>query len=193
MGDEIRAFVAVELPNDVAAYLAGTISALKKCGGDVKWVKPETIHLTLKFLGPLSTDLLNKIGTELDELGSKVQPTKIAVKGIGAFPNLVKPRVIWTGCMIIAGDLTKLVHDLESVFFKYGFEKEKRAFSPHLTLGRVRSGIGLHDTIDYIRSHSLDKGPEFEVTSAVLFQSILRPSGAEYKQRHRFYFANTRR
>jgi 2'-5' RNA ligase len=188
MGDEIRAFVAIELPTDVAAYLAETMNALKKCGGDVKWVRSESIHLTLKFLGPLSTDLLDKVGMELDELGSRVQPAKIALKGIGAFPNLIKPRVIWTGCAVMAGNPGKLVEGLERVFVKYGFPKEKRMFSPHFTLGRVRSGKGLHDTIEYIRSHSLDQGPVFEAASASLFQSVLKPSGAEYKQLHRFYF-----
>jgi RNA 2',3'-cyclic 3'-phosphodiesterase len=185
-GGEVRAFIAIELPESVKSFLVKISAELKLCGGPVKWVRPEGIHLTLKFLGSVPSDLLPRIQEAALPLFKAQQPTQLHVSGLGAFPHLRKPRVVWAGLEDPAGVLSPLVTSLETVMEPLGFPKEKRPFNPHLTLGRFKSNEKSSELIETIRQKTDIVGPSFVADHAILFESVLKPSGAEYFQLFRF-------
>jgi RNA 2',3'-cyclic 3'-phosphodiesterase len=178
--DHVRGFIALELPGAVKAFLSETASDLKKCRADVKWVRPEAMHLTLKFLGDVRGDLIPAIEHELQSVLSGQAAMDMRVTGLGAFPGLNKPRVIWAGLKDASGRLAPLAASLEKALEPLGFEAEKRSFSPHLTLGRVRSNAGLREMVEAVRQRMDAPGPKFVANRVVFFESVLKPSGAEY-------------
>lgn len=186
---QIRAFIAVELPETVMKFLSEMSLELKRAGGDVKWVRPESIHLTLKFLGAVRNDRVSAIEMAVEPVFSRYQSFRISAEGLGAFPHLSRPRVIWAGLKDRSEQLSALAALVESVVEPLGFAREKRSFNPHLTLGRVRSNEGKTDLVETVRQRMDVVGPSFTVDHAVLFQSILKPSGAEYKPLRRFNFS----
>jgi RNA 2',3'-cyclic 3'-phosphodiesterase len=185
-GGEVRAFIAIELPESVKSFLVKISAELKLCGGPVKWVRPEGIHLTLKFLGTLPSDLLPRIQEAALPLFRKQKPTQLHVSGLGAFPGLRRPRVVWAGLEDPAGVLSPLVNSLETGLEPLGFPKENRPFNPHLTLGRFKSNEKSSELIETIRQKMDILGPSFVADHAILFESVLKPSGAEYFQLFRF-------
>jgi RNA 2',3'-cyclic 3'-phosphodiesterase len=187
--DDIRAFIAIELPEDVKRFLERISSKLKKCGADVGWVRIENIHLTLKFLGSVSPDLIPSIEESAAPVFAKQTPIHLSVKGLGVFPGMRSPRVVWTGCVDAAKALAPLVAELEESLESLGFPKEKRPFSPHLTLGRVRSNKRVAQLVEELRQNLEVAGPEFTADHAALFQSLLKPTGAEYRALRSFDFA----
>ena len=136
----VRAFIAVDISQEARAALAGVAERLQQQGvSGVRWVRPEGIHLTLKFLGEIDTDLVGKILEAMERAVDGTMPLTLALSEPGAFPNANSPRVIWVG---LQGDLDPL-KELQSridqeVHLIGGFPKETRAFAPHLTLGRMR-------------------------------------------------------
>ena len=137
----IRAFIAVELPGELKQELAALETQLKKNSPPVvKWVDPESIHITLKFLGETSDAVIDELLLAMEESVAGVSPFKLEVGKIGAFPAVDRPQVIWVG---ISGDMEKLAQlqkNLEQNTEQLRFKRESRPFSPHLTLGRVREG-----------------------------------------------------
>lgn len=187
--DEIRAFVAIPLPEGVKLFLRELVAQLKGYGGNVKWTRPESIHLTLKFLGNVERKRLPELEREI---GSALRPQpamSLSLAGMGAFPGLHRPRVIWVGMDDPQEGLRPAVADLEHALERLGFEREKRQYNPHLTVGRVKSGRLSPDLLNAIRQMIDLSGPTFDADHAVLFQSILKPSGAEYHQLYRFDFS----
>jgi RNA 2',3'-cyclic 3'-phosphodiesterase len=191
MNTEIRAFIAIELPLEVKTFLTEVSSYLKRHGSDVKWVKPEGIHLTLKFLGNIHIELVEKIEHAAKPVFSEQSLIDLGIEGLGAFPTLKRPRVIWAGCLDSKGRLPPLVAQLENALENLGLAKEKREFNPHLTLGRVRSNAGIIDLAPAIRQKQDVMGPAFAADHAVLFQSVLSPAGAQYTELRRFDFSAT--
>jgi 2'-5' RNA ligase len=182
----VRAFVAVEIPGPGRTFLESVTSELRRAGADVRWVRPEGIHITLKFLGQIRADLISALEKNLTALFVDYSPVQLAIRGLGAFPSLARPRVIWAGIHDPSGTLSSMASSAETALEPLGFERERRTFSPHLTLGRVRSGSGVKELVDAIRQRMDLAGPEFVSREAVLFQSILKPSGAEYRAISRF-------
>ena len=191
--ETIRAFIAIELPNNVKEFLEETSSRLKKCGADVKWVRTSGIHLTLKFLGYVKTDIISIIQNDLQPIFEEQRPFPLVISSLGAFPALAKPRVIWAGLSDPDKMVTPLVSRLEDILEPLGFKREKRPFTPHLTLGRVRSNRNSSELIDAVRQSSEFSGPTFMANHAVLFESILKPTGAEYLVLRSFDFSETGR
>jgi 2'-5' RNA ligase len=137
----IRAFIAVELPGELKQGLAALETQLKKNSPPVvKWVDPESIHITLKFLGETSDAVIDELLLAMEESVAGVSPFKLEVGKLGAFPAVDRPQVIWVG---VSGDMEKLAQlqkNLEQNTEQLRFKRESRPFSPHLTLGRVREG-----------------------------------------------------
>jgi RNA 2',3'-cyclic 3'-phosphodiesterase len=185
-GAKVRAFIAIELPDPVKSFLKGISAELKLCGANVKWVRPEAMHLTLKFLGSVPTDLLPQIQEAALSLFKEQKPTRLQVSRLGAFPGLRKPRVVWAGLEDASGVIIPLVDRLETALEPLGFPKENRPFNPHLTLGRFKSNERSSELIETIRQKMDIMGPSFVADHAVLFESVLKPSGAEYFQLFRF-------
>jgi RNA 2',3'-cyclic 3'-phosphodiesterase len=177
---KIRAFVAIELPDTVKEFLEDISSRLKKCGADVKWVKTNGIHLTLKFLGYADTDLVPIIERDLRLVLVEQKPFPLRVFGLGAFPGLARPRVIWAGLDDSERITPRLASKVDEILEPLGFQREKRPLTPHLTLGRVRSNKNCGDLIEAVRQSMDISGPTFVADHAVLFESILKPTGAEY-------------
>lgn len=185
---EIRTFIAIELPKEVKDFLKKIADDLKSVGADVSWVKPQGMHLTLKFLGSVKREVIPRIEQAVSPIFARQSICEFQISNLGAFPNLMRPRVIWAGLKDRTHSLAPLATELEDRLESLGFAKEKRSFNPHLTLGRVRSSNRLKDLAEATRLKMDLVGPIFTADCAVLFQSVLKPSGAEYHQLKRFGF-----
>jgi RNA 2',3'-cyclic 3'-phosphodiesterase len=180
--------LAIELPDTVKKYLLGWIDIFRRSGADVSWTRPEAMHLTLKFLGQTKTDVIPELKAHITGILKLYEPFEIKVQSIGTFPNMKRPRVVWSGCLEHSGRLNSMVKELESYLEKFGFPKENRAYNAHLTLGRIRTGKMINEITRLIKENEKAEGPDFIATEAAWFQSILKPTGAEYKYITKFAF-----
>jgi 2'-5' RNA ligase len=175
----IRAFVAVAIGPEVVRRIAEAQSEMKARLGGVRWVASENFHFTIKFLGPVQEQKIEGIASALREAVSSVPSFVIAAGGIGIFPDIRRPRVIWVG--LDGKNLERLVRAVESVLEPLGFAPESRPFQPHLTLGRwsrqETRGEVLRKEIERWTHTAFG---EFPVENVVLFQSVLNPRGAVY-------------
>ncbi len=180
-----RLFVALELPPDARQRLAQVVAAFSAAvpRGLVRWVKADGIHLTLKFYGDVEAEQASEIGAGLGRLAAEAAPLKLAIEGLGVFPNARRPQVVWAG---LAGHLTALSAlqaAVEEMSAQLGFAREARAFTPHLTLGRVNGGPRPADQmslLDYVKDGRARRFGEFEADRLTLMRSELRPTGAVY-------------
>ena len=179
----MRAFIAIELPQDIRKGLREIQEELKKTDADVKWVKPENVHLTLKFLGNVADEKIKKIKSLLEEISSGYSKFEASVFKIGAFPKLEYPRVIWVGIDKGCNLLEEIAVRIEDECEHIGFAKEKRAFSAHLTLGRVRTGKNKIALKEKLLSAAVPQ-QSFIVDKIILFQSTLTPKGPIYTPLH---------
>jgi 2'-5' RNA ligase len=175
----LRCFIAIELPEEVKASLAGIQQHLKKSGADIRWVKTDNIHLTLKFFGDIEEHSITGIIQVLKGACSHHNIFSIEISGIGTFPAKRSPRVLWAG-ITAHGELVKLQAEIDEAAASLGFDPEKRAFSPHLTLGRFRSSQGKSALLEKITMLEHDRFGLFDVRSIYLIKSDLKPAGAVY-------------
>ncbi len=176
----IRSFLAIEIPRVIQKRIEEVQEDLKSSRADVRWVSPEKIHLTLKFFGNIEESRVDPI---VKSIGGPVQTTSsffLKVRGVGAFPHLKNPRVIWMGLIDEKEILTHFQKQLEGELEKIGFESEERAFHPHLTLGRTKSGKGREELISRMEKHKEEEFGDFQIERIVLFKSDLRPTGPIY-------------
>lgn len=181
----MRAFIAVSIPDEVKRKLQEESNRLSDllCGGQVRWVRTDGIHLTLKFLGEISNDNLGKFRQVLEKEVERNPFFTLRVGGFGCFPNIRRPRVLWIGITEENGTLTRVQSTIEEKLVPLGIEKEGRPFHPHLTLGRVRRNISMSELTelqDAVKEFVVGQIGHFEVSELHLIRSILRPSGAEY-------------
>ena len=180
----IRAFIAVELPETLKKELYELEAQLKNTSPPiVKWVDPNSIHITLKFLGEISEDSVDELTLAIEESAQGIQPFQLEVREVGAFPNLERVQVLWVGVKGELEQITQLQKNIESNTEQLGFSRESRAFSPHLTLGRVRNearpnerqrlGKLLTDT-SFTALHNVN------VAAVNLMKSQLTPTGPVY-------------
>jgi 2'-5' RNA ligase len=174
----LRSFIAIELPETVKSAFVELQGELKKTGADIRWVKPKNIHLTLKFLGNTeeSTDSIVDV---IKGTCSRFEPVTLEIRGVGVFPNVKSPRVIWAG-MNCNTALAEIRISIEEGLFSLGFERDSRKFSPHLTLGRFRSSQArrpLMDKIELLKDKSYGM---IHAETVVLMKSDLAPGGAQY-------------
>lgn len=183
----MRTFIAIDLSEEAKRELAKLQSELKKSNADVKWVEPENVHLTLKFLGEVTDEYVIKVKEVLDKIASQFKPYEIMLSGIGAFPKLDYPRVIWVGIEKGKIETKEIADKIEEELSKLDFQKEDREFSAHLTIGRVRSPKNKQtlkeklQTLDcklYTVNCTL-------VSSINLYQSTLTPQGPLYTCLHK--------
>ena len=176
----IRSFLAIELPKTILEKIRQLQAELKLSRADVRWVGPEKIHLTLKFFGNIEESKVDEIIQEIEEPVRQTPPFSIRIRGIGAFPHLKSPRVVWIGLVDEKGILIPFQRQLERALEKAGFAAEKRSFQPHLTLGRANSSRGKDELIWRVEKHEEEDLGEFGVERVVLFKSDLRPTGPIY-------------
>jgi len=182
MSKLIRTFVAVKLPEPVLKAIGEVQGQLAAYGLNVRWVKTGTIHLTLKFLGEVLEDELDGIAAVLFEAVHGFAPLQLAAAGVGVFPNIKRARVIWVGLAGQLPEFAALQRSIEDRLATIGYPQEKRAFSGHLTLGRVKGLIAasrLTTAMGALRDFTSES---FQVDRVVLFKSDLRPAGALYTE-----------
>ena len=182
MGEKIRTFIAISLPEPVLEAIVAAQEKLKESGLKIRWVRKEGIHLTIKFLGDIERDDVEKIRGAMEQATSAFSHFRLQGDGVGVFPNFKRPRVAWVG---VSGDieiLRTLHGDLESQLGNLGFPKEKRPFKGHLTLGRVKGRLDPTKLRDAFEALGNFRTGPFTVQSIVLFQSDLRPDGAVYRR-----------
>jgi 2'-5' RNA ligase len=175
----LRCFIAVGIPESIKKGIGVLIDILKKHEVDVKWIIPENLHLTLKFLGGTPDDLISGIGKSLSAVVSSYAPFYIKIYSTGVFPSKKYPRVIWVG-MEDSEVLRKLHGDIEDEMSGLGYKKEGKDFRPHLTIGRVRSQKGMMNIINEIENFKDKDFGTITVDSIKLMKSELKPKGAEY-------------
>jgi 2'-5' RNA ligase len=183
--DKIRTFIAIELDESIKDGLTRLQEGLKGevPQGSVRWVRPASIHLTLKFLGDVPADQTREITRALERSCQGFAPFSLTCGGLGCFPNLKRPRVVWVGVHEETGTLAQLQKAIEANVAPLGYPTEKRKFSPHLTLGRVQrrvSSSDLHRLGEQVGSSEIGTLGQMEVRSVNLMRSDLRPSGAVY-------------
>jgi 2'-5' RNA ligase len=180
----IRAFIAVDLPPEVQECLRQISTQLTEQMGDVpvRWVAPENIHLTLKFLGDVSTNNIQVLTELLEAETASQKPMVISVGGVGAFPKVRSPRVIWVG-VEAPQELVALQRSIDSQTARIGYARDRRPFSPHLTLGRVSRNATPQDVRkigDALASQKVGFLGVARIRAVHLYRSDLKPSGAVY-------------
>ncbi len=174
----IRCFIAVGLPGGLAekAWMLGKELA-DKAGRGVKPVRPENMHLTLRFLGEVGAGRLEQIGGALERLHGHGR-FEIILKGVGGFPSRDRPRVVWVG--VQSPGLAELKRQVDSAIFQLGFPPEPD-FIGHLTLARARTAEGQRTAKAFVKEHRTSEIGSFTAGRLLLKQSILTPAGPEYK------------
>jgi len=174
---KFRGFIAVEI--DLQPKIVDFANQIKKTGADVKLVEPENMHLTLKFLGDTDEKLVDEIEQIMKESVEGVDSFNIQLKGSGVFPNQNYIKVIWIG-MQNGEQITNMAQKIDEKISKLGFTKEKRGFSPHLTIGRVRNAKNKDQLLEVIEKHKDTLFAEIKVDSLQLKKSDLTPKGPIY-------------
>ncbi|BAT71325.1 2'-5' RNA ligase [Thermosulfidibacter takaii ABI70S6] len=179
---KIRAFVAVELSDEIKNAVSKDAEELKKVGVKGSYPRKEAYHITLKFLGNIDENKVDRILRSLQEKLQGVSPFEIEVADRGAFPNIYNPRVLWCGITKGSEQLRDLNNRVERALEPLGFKKEEREFHPHVTLCRVKRINS--QTKRYIQQFASKKEHygKCKISRVVLFKSILRPEGAKYEE-----------
>jgi 2'-5' RNA ligase len=177
----IRAFIAVDLDDPVIEKVCNVVEILKSRITEIRWLRKENLHLTLKFLGNIAESQVEPITAALRHPLGLFSPCTISAKGLGVFPDFRRPKILWVG---LTGDqLVQLAAEIESALMPNGFTPENRAFTPHLTIGRWREGSrptkNLRQEIDSLNDFEFGA---CAVRQIVLFQSVLKPEGASYSE-----------
>jgi 2'-5' RNA ligase len=181
----IRSFVAIDVPDQIKDELREVRERLRRDAPErsVRWSRISGIHLTLKFLGDISQADLPNIKTTLDGVAQTQEPFTISVRGVGCFPNANRPRVVWVGVGDDTRHLASLQRAIEQSLVPLGFEAEKRAFHPHLTLGRAHRRARRADQRrlgEIITSADVGELGLVDVEIFRLMRSDLQPDGAVY-------------
>ncbi|MFA4842872.1 MAG: RNA 2',3'-cyclic phosphodiesterase [Candidatus Omnitrophota bacterium] len=180
----MRAFIAIELPQDIKDYLQGIQHQLKDTGADVKWVEPKNIHLTLKFLGEIDDKKLESLTYILQEAVTPKTSFHIRISSLGAFPGLNSMRVIWAGIDKGDKEAKEIATELEENLSKSGIPKETRGFLTHITIGRVKSPLNrvkLIQALAELKDNPAKLNLEFVAKEVSLFKSNLTPKGPIYE------------
>jgi len=182
--EQVRSFIAIELPDELRLGLA-QLQARLKTGKQlpVKWLYPYSIHLTLKFLGNIAIDKISEITKAMEAAVQGMSPFHLEVSGLGTFPNLRRVQVVWVGVSGEVAQLSQLQQRIESNLAPLGFAPESRPFTPHLTLARLRERASLDERQSFgqlIASTKFEAVYGFSVDSINLMRSQLTREGAIY-------------
>ena len=181
----MRLFLAINLPAERRASVAEATAPLRDAAPDLRWVKPELLHLTVKFLGEQPEAMVPRLAATMRETAARHRAMDLTLSGVGAFPNFRRPRVVWVG-VDASPRLELLFHDTELACERLGFPLEGQVFRPHVTIGRVRpatapaslaplaraaSAVQLQETafvetLDLMMSQSGERGPRYTVLDA---------------------------
>ncbi len=177
----IRSFLAFELPLDIKDIIRRVSEELRQSALKVRWVNVENIHLTIVFMGNIHEQEIPFMNQAIEKVCQRYAPFQVSLTGLGAFPNTMRPRVIWAG---LEGDTIKMSFfkkALQKHLKPFGIKEEKRSLKPHLTLGRFRNPGPVDSLLDnFIGTYKDLSGPECSLNELIFFKSDLRPGGAVY-------------
>jgi 2'-5' RNA ligase len=171
----VRAFLAIEIPDDLKKYLYDVITRMAARAKGIRWVRQEQLHVTLKFLGQIDQETALRIRQSISFIGADYKPFTASIKGIGAFPNRRRARVVMADLEEGAATIKEIFDDMEIGLSTLDIESEAREFTPHITLGRAKiPGPLLDRDIEPLERR------QFPVERVVLFESTLKKEGAVY-------------
>ena len=177
--EPIRTFICIEIPEGLKTRIAALQRELKQIDSQVSWVKPDNIHLTLKFLGPVAQSRIAEVQQGVERAASSCSPFEVEVASTGCFPSPRGPRVLWVGLSRLTTQLRQLHQAIEDELSPSGFARESKPFSPHLTIGRVRSPRGAAEVAERLVARGFD-AHKFSASQIIVMRSDLHPSGSVY-------------
>jgi 2'-5' RNA ligase len=179
MPESIRSFIAFELTNEeIKAKLMEIQKQLKESGANLKFVKPENIHITMRFLGNIQPQMVERIHREMEKIS--FDSFQVEIRKVGAFPRIRNPRVIWVGIQTNVDKLASISQQLESHLNSLGFPPESKAFRPHITLARVRTGRNRLELVGILDKIADQEFGVLELHCLKLKKSVLTPKGPIY-------------
>ena len=181
MSELIRTFIGVELDQEVRQALNQIQEQLCDQALDIKWVETGNLHLTLKFLGETSPKKVKAIRENFPTFFKKLSSFEILLSILGAFPNVLKPRIIWAGVSQHTQKIVEVFNRLEKGLNILGLPKDQREFHPHVTLGRVRSFKNLNKLTAELKRYQMPRAITTRITTVAFFQSQLTATGPIYK------------
>ena len=182
----MRLFLALPIEKQILNALANATDRLRESRAPVRWVRPEGMHLTMKFLGDTDDNRVEPLVEAVTGVTQSILPFPISVTGVGGYPNLRRPRVLWAGVVENSGTLERLWKGVEEETERLGWEREKRRFSPHVTIGRVKGNMNIARLATAMEGIKDEHWGDQEVDSLVLYSSQLKPGGAVYEKVHVF-------
>ena len=178
----IRTFIAFKLPKHMISLLGSIQQKLMGYNFKIRWVNPENIHLTIKFLGNMKESDLSNISNALSESARNYGPFSFSAKGLGIFPGLYRPRVLWVGLSGEIEQIARFQQDLDHTLSAFGFPKENRPFQGHLTLGRFKGNTHSGKLAEALNTQSDFESEPVTIDRVILYKSDLTPSGAVYSE-----------
>ena len=179
MSEQIRSFIAFDIDNDsVVNRIASAQKLLIQTNADLKLVEPKNIHITVRFLGSMNPEMVEKVYAAMKNV--KFTPFNIQLTGLGVFPTTNYPRVVWAGITDGAGQLKSIFEQLEPQIHDLGFAPDPNGFSPHLTIARVRSGANKQRLVDLVQKQENFDFGIIRADSLRLKKSQLSPRGPAY-------------
>ena len=178
----LRVFLAVELSPALCQQLSELQHHLRSTLPKVNWVRPESIHLTLKFLGNIDISMVEHLLTAIEPVRKCQAPLTLEIQGLGVFPHIRRPRILWIGCTGDIQALFNFVSHIENALEPLGFPLEEKPYHPHLTLTRIKqdnSKVGSRLIHSGLLEQPWNLGT-LRIDRITLFRSELSPSGAEY-------------
>ncbi len=182
MSKPIRTFVAFKLPANIISAIRQVQDEIIPYRFKAKWINPARIHLTLKFLGDTRADAIAKIGEAIQRSAKACSPIELCAKGLGVFPAISRARVVWVGIKGETDLLRKLQESVQNELSEIGFEREKRSFKGHLTLGRLKKRPDPKALLKAIEELGGFESESFTADRIILFKSDLKPEGAVYSE-----------
>jgi 2'-5' RNA ligase len=177
--DVVRTFICIEIPESIKERIDHLQKALKAIDAQVSWTKPSNIHLTLKFLGAVEATRIQRIARAVERATAGINRFEIEVSGTGCFPSPRNPRVLWIGFSEVPDALKQLYSKLEDELAREGFAREKRKFSPHLTIGRLRGPKNASHLAEALITSGFN-AETFMANEVIVMRSDLKPTGSIY-------------
>ncbi len=179
MSEQIRSFIAFDIQNEnLTNRIAATQKLLMQTNADLKLVEPKNIHITVRFLGAINPDMVDKVYEAMKKV--KFVPFNVQIQGLGVFPTVNYPRVVWAGITLGAEQLKIIFEQLEPMLHDLGFAPEPEGFNPHLTIARVRSGTNKQRLVDFVNRHQEYEFGNIKANCLRLKRSQLSSMGPTY-------------
>lgn len=184
MVDLIRTFIAVDLPEEVKEGLKEIIEKYRGLNG-ANWIKAEGAHITIKFIGEIGRDVVEGLAFEVENIVKGINPFNVRLEGMGVFPSISKPRVLWVGVRDEKFQLRNLHHMIDEEVRKVGIKREEKNYLPHLTIARMK-GTEEKDIKPILEEYNNKRLWEFQAKYITIFKSTLHPDGAIYQKLYEF-------